>query len=147
MGFIAKELKRCFKRIHTTGIVLAQLNRTSRNEGNRRPASHDIRDSGEIEQAADRIDIIHTPDVDMRGVEQTKNRGQVMVEIIQDKHRNGPTGHREFWFRKDVTRFSDIRDAELAAARELRPKEQRVDSDGQRGASKSNFRKQQGRES
>lgn len=146
MGFIAKELKRCLKRVHTTGLVLAQLNRTSRNEGNRRPASHDIRDSGEIEQAADRIDIIHTPDVDMRGVEQTKNRGQVMVEIIQDKHRNGPTGHREFWFRKDVTRFSDIRDAELAAARELRPKEQRVDSDGQRGASKSSFRKQQGRE-
>lgn len=146
MGYIAKELKRTLKRVHTTGIVLAQLNRTSRNEGNRRPASHDIRDSGEIEQAADRIDIIHTPDVDMRGVEQTKNRGQVMVEIIQDKHRNGPTGFREFWFRRDVTRFSDIRDAELAAARELRPKEQRLDSDGQRGASKSNFRKQQGRD-
>lgn len=145
MGYIAKELKRCLKRINTTGLVLAQLNRSSRADGgNRRPASHDIRDSGEIEQAADRIDIIHTPDIDMRGVEQTKNLGQVMVEIVQDKHRNGPTGHREFWFRRDVTRFFDIRDAELSAARELRPADSRSDSGSSSGTSKSKFPKSRG---
>lgn len=144
LGYIAKELKRLFKRIHTTGLVLCQMSRTSRNEGNRRPASHDIRDSGEIEQAADRIDIIHTPDVDMRGAEQTKNRTQVMVEIIQDKHRNGPTGFREYWFRKDITRFIDIRDQELNDARSMAPKGPRTDSAAGTGASKKEFRRQQG---
>lgn len=121
MGFIAKELKRCFKRMHTTGLVLAQLNRGSRTDGNRRPAAHDIRDSGEIEQAADRIDIVHTPDKDIRGAEQTKNQSQVMVELVQDKHRNGPTGHREFWFRRDITCFIDLHDKELNSARATNP--------------------------
>lgn len=116
MGFIAKALARCGKRINRTIFGLAQLNRSARTEGgNRRPQSHDIRDSGEIEQAARRIVLLHTPDKDMRGAEQTDNQSLVMTEIIQAKHNNGRVGHREFWFRRDLTSFKDVHDGELVA--------------------------------
>jgi replicative DNA helicase len=150
MGLIAKELKKVLKRVNVTGWVLAQLNRGPKADGgNRRPVMSDIRDSGEIEQAADRIVLIHTPDVDMCGREQTKNSTQVMAELVQDKHRNGPTGFREFWFWRYLTKFGDIRDAELDAARDLQTKEQRQaheTSTGQQGASKKSFRQSQGRD-
>lgn len=116
MGFIAKELARCGKRNNRTILGLAQLNRSARSDGNnRRPQSHDIRDSGEVEQAARRIILLHVPDKDMRGTEQTPNQSQVMVEIIQAKHNNGRIGHREFWLRRDLTRFMDIGDTELSS--------------------------------
>ena len=122
MGFIAKELARCGKRHNRTVLALAQLNRGAKSDGgNRRPAPHNIRDSGEIEQAARRIILIHTPTEDMRGQDQTDNQSQVMVEIIQAKHNNGRTGHREFWFRRDLTTFVDIGDAELNKSLAERP--------------------------
>ena len=118
LGFIAKLLARCFKRLNRTGLVLAQLNRSARTSGgNRRPEPHDVRDSGEIEQAARRMIFIHTPDKDMRDQEQTPNQEQVMVELVQAKHNNGRTGSREFWFKRNLTRFYDIGDAELNAER------------------------------
>lgn len=122
MGYIAKELARCGKRHNRTILGLAQLNRSARSDGNnRRPQSHDIRDSGEIEQAARRIILLHKPDKDMRGAEQTDNQSQIMLEIIQAKHNNGRVGHREFWFRRDLTRFFDIGDSELNAVRAPAP--------------------------
>jgi replicative DNA helicase len=122
MGFIAKEFARCGKRHNRTMLVLAQLNRASKSDGgNRRPESHNIRDSGEIEQAARRIILIHTPTDDMTGKEQDMERPQVMVEVIQSKHNNGRTGKREFWFRRDLTTFVDIGEAELSRGRANAP--------------------------
>jgi len=108
VAHIANELKRCFKRVNTTGWVAAQLNRESRKEGNRRPKAHDIRDSSAVEQAADRIVMLYTPDTDMRGMEQTAEQSQVMVELVQDKDRNGPTAWPAVWFWRPQTRFFDI---------------------------------------
>jgi replicative DNA helicase len=114
MGFIAKEFARCGKRHNRTMLVLAQLNRASKSDGgNRRPESHNIRDSGEIEQAARRIILIHTPTEDMHEQPQSMDQARVMVEIIQAKHNNGRTGKREFWFHRDLTTFKDVSDAEL----------------------------------
>lgn len=139
MGYIAKELARCGKRHNRTVLGLAQLNRSARADGaNRRPQSHDIRDSGEIEQAARRILLLHKPDKDMRGAEQTDNQSQVMLEIIQAKHNNGRVGHREFWFRRDLTRFFDIGDSEIASMRAVAPM---PTSSGKPAGSKAAFRK------
>lgn len=122
MGFIAKLLARCGKRHNRTIFALGQLNRSARADGkNLRPEPHHIRDSGEIEQAARRIVLLHTPDEDMRGVEQTRNQDQVMMELYQAKHNNGRTGFREFWFRRSITRFFDIGDSELGSLRSAAP--------------------------
>lgn len=109
MGYIAKQLARCGKRHNRTIFALAQLNRSARADGkNIRPEPHHLRDSGEIEQAARRIVLLHTPDSDIRGVEQTKNQDQVMMEVHNAKHNNGSVGWREVWFRRSITRFSDM---------------------------------------
>jgi replicative DNA helicase len=140
MGYIAKELARCGKRHNRTVLGLAQLNRSARSDGgNRRPQSHDIRDSGEIEQAARRILLLHKPDKDMRGSEQTDNQSQIMLEIIQAKHNNGRVGHREFWFRRDLTRFFDIGDGELNSMRAVAPPP--PTSSAKPGGSKAAFRR------
>jgi replicative DNA helicase len=138
MGYIAKALARCGKRHNRTVFGLAQLNRSARADGkNSRPEPHNLRDSGEIEQAARRILLLHTPDTDMRGAEQTKNQEQVMMELYQAKHNNGRSGHREFWFRRSITSFYDIGDRELAAGRAAAP--QPMDDEGP-GETKGGFK-------
>ncbi len=114
MGYIAKELKRCFKRVDVTGFVLAQLNRSPGTGKDRRPpTSLDIRNSGEIEQAADDVMLIDTPYEDMRGSEQTKGQRRVMVEILKDKSRNGPTEETAVLVHDGhLTLFSDLREHE-----------------------------------
>lgn len=113
LGYIAKELKKIAKRLNIPFFVPVQLNRSSSKEGHRRPTKHDLRGSGEIENAFDRLLLLHTPKEDMRGAEQTDNQARVMIEIIQDKSRNGPIGHREFWFDRPFTDYIEIRDSEL----------------------------------
>lgn len=108
IGYIAKLLKRTAKRLDVPFFAPMQLNRGPAKE-DRRPTKNDLRDSGEVENACDRLILIHTPKVDMRGVEQTDNQLRVMVELIQAKSRNGPIGHGRFWFDRGLTHFSDMR--------------------------------------
>jgi replicative DNA helicase len=114
LGYIAKHLKKSAKRQFLPYFVPTQLNRAPTKDGvNRRPTKHDLRGSGEIENAFDRLEILHLPKEDMRGAEQTENQARVMIEIIQDKSRNGPIGRREFWFDRPFTDYVEIRDHEL----------------------------------
>jgi replicative DNA helicase len=143
MGYIAKSLARCGKRHNRTIFALAQLNRSARADGkNLRPEPHNLRDSGEIEQAARRIILLHTPDSDMRGAEQTKNQDQVMMEIYQAKHNNGSAGYREAWFRRSVTKFFDISTHEAAAERRIGDL-QKSAAAAPGGVTKADFRKGQ----
>lgn len=114
LAFIAKELKKTAVRLNLPFFVPAQLNRSPTKDGDRRrPSKHDLRGSGEIEAAFDRLLLIHLPKEDMRGAEQTDNQSRVMVEVIQDKSRNGPIGRREFWFDRPFTDYVEIRDHEF----------------------------------
>lgn len=117
LGYIVKFLKQAAKRLNIPFFVPVQLNRSSTKDGvNRRPTKHDLRGSGEIENAFDRLLLLHMPKVDMRGAEQTDNQARVMVEVIQDKSRNGPIGHREFWFDRPFTDYIEIGDHEFTKA-------------------------------
>ena len=81
-----------------------QLNRGPGKE-DRKPTKHDIRDSGEVENARSSSSS-STPRADMHAAqEQTENQLRVMVKIIPAKSRNGPLGRREFWFDRQYTRF------------------------------------------
>jgi replicative DNA helicase len=132
LGYIAKYLKKSAKRQDTPYFVPTQLNRAPTKDGVfRRPTKHDLRGSGEIENAFDRVLLLHTPKEDMRGAEQTDNQSRVMIEIIQDKSRNGPIGHREFWFDRPFTDYLDIRDHELVRT---------APSEGGGGTTKSQFK-------
>ena len=79
IGECARALKRIAKDNDVPFIVLSQLNRESA-KGNRAPTSADLKDSGDIEQVADNIILIH------------KDRDNPPYhDFILDKWRNGPT--------------------------------------------------------
>jgi replicative DNA helicase len=117
MGYIGKKLADVAKRHNRTLLGLAQLNRSARSEGgNRRPQSHDLRDSGELEQAARRILLLHVPDKDCRGAEQTESQSTVELEVIQAKHNNGRMGIRRYWFRRDIGTYQSLSNNEYASS-------------------------------
>lgn len=85
-------------------IVAAQLGRGSeeRRDG---PRLSDLRESGNIEQDADTVLMLH---VQERTPEQSKDTD--VVKVIVGKQRNGPKGHCYLDFVKPYTRFENSLD-------------------------------------
>ena len=118
VALVARQLKLLAKDIGCPVLAACQINREARKEG-RRPTKSDLRESGALEQAADRIIALHVPRKDLRGQDQTDNQARVMVEICQLKNRNGALGARAAWFDRPFVRFVDMGQAEESeAARE-----------------------------
>ena len=87
LGWITRDLKSMAKEFGCPFVALAQIHRGVEAQSNKRPRMSDLRDSGEIEQAADLVLLLYREDYYDR---QTVDRG--VVEIIADKNRNGSTG-------------------------------------------------------
>lgn len=66
IGNATRELKNCATRNNIPIVLLCQLNRLSVNE-NRSPRLTDLRDSGSIEQDADRVIMMERPEVEGEG--------------------------------------------------------------------------------
>jgi replicative DNA helicase len=94
---ISRGLKALAKELVVPVIALSQLNRQSESEG-REPRLSDLRESGSIEQDADVVIMIHQKESEM-------SAGQVPVELLVQKHRNGRTGRVEVWFVPSITKF------------------------------------------
>jgi replicative DNA helicase len=77
-------------------LVLAQLNRGPESDG-REPRKADLRESGSIEQDADRVLLLHRPSEGRDGEQQADDADNLDARLIVDKHRCGPTGR--FWLR------------------------------------------------
>lgn len=58
---ISRRLKTLFKQLNVAGVVVAQLNRGNEQGNVRAPRMSDLRDSGQIEQDADVILLLHRP--------------------------------------------------------------------------------------
>jgi replicative DNA helicase len=87
LGRITKTLKKLAKKLQISIILLCQLNRGLESRPNKRPVNSDLRESGSVEQDADKIimlyrDEYYNPDTPDKG----------LVELIITKNRNGPTG-------------------------------------------------------
>lgn len=103
---VSKSCKAIAKDLGCPVIALAQLNRESVKRsprGGRRPSSADLRQSGQIEQDADVIVLVHRPELFRVTAE---NRG--VVEVILDKQRNGPTGVVRARFFAESMRFENL---------------------------------------
>ena len=68
----------------------------------REPRLSDLRESGGIEQDADLVMFLWREKE--RGGEDQSAEGEV-IKLKLAKHRNGPTGEIELWFKKTQTRF------------------------------------------
>lgn len=91
-------MKQLAKELNITVVALAQLNRSSESRDNRKPRMSDLRDSGNIEQDANVILLIHP-------LEPDSTDPIVEVELIVAKCRGGKLGPILFDFDKPTTTF------------------------------------------
>ncbi|HEY7683986.1 MAG TPA: replicative DNA helicase [Gemmatimonadales bacterium] len=109
---ISRSLKALARELEVPVVALSQLSRASEQRGGERvPILSDLRDSGAIEQDADLVIFIHRPEMylDLREKAEKEGkdiRGKAIVELA--KHRNGPTGPINLYFRKEITRFENF---------------------------------------
>lgn len=102
IGSISRGLKGLAKELNAPIIALAQLNRGVEARADKRPLMSDLRDSGEIEQDADIVAMLHREELSNQAPQW---RG--LAELIVRKNRNGPTGECLLKFEQAITRFSD----------------------------------------
>jgi replicative DNA helicase len=101
VGETAKMLKTLARDCDIPVVCLAQLNRevTTRNDG--KPRLSDLRDSGEIEQEADCVILLHAHPMD------EQNTSVQQIDLLVEKQRNGPTSCASMTYRRPYTRFED----------------------------------------
>lgn len=99
---VSRELKRVAKDLHVPVIAMAQLNRAVETRAVKQPIMSDIRESGSVEQDADKILFIHREGYDPKSKQDNE------AEIIIAKQRNGPTGTIKLFWEGQYTRFSNL---------------------------------------
>lgn len=104
---ISRSLKALAKEFDVPVIALSQLSRAVEARGGK-PRLSDLRDSGSIEQDADVVAFIHREDKYQDNPDKPN-----IVEILIEKHRNGPTGKVELYFDDKKTSFLSIEKSEF----------------------------------
>lgn len=101
---ISRGLKGLAKELDIPILALSQLSRDSekRSVKDKKPQMSDIRESGAIEQDCDVVMLMHRDDY----YDQNTKRKNI-VELNIAKHRNGPIGLVELFFKKNVTAFKN----------------------------------------
>ena len=105
IGTIARGLKNLAKELNIPIVLLSQLSRTKQ-PGNHMPGLSRLRDSGQIEEAADMVWFVYRPE--SYGIEQYEDQHtkELAVNIIA-KGRNYGTGTFYTRFIERITRFRD----------------------------------------
>lgn len=101
VGEISRNLKRMARELQVPIIVLAQLNRSLEQRKDKRPMLSDLRDSGEIEQDADKVIFLHRDDY----FSTDKSEEDVPVDVIIAKNRNGSLDTVKLTFKKNFQQF------------------------------------------
>jgi replicative DNA helicase len=106
---ISKNLKVLARELKIPIIAASQLSRAVENRGDKKPQLADLRESGSIEQDADVVMFLYSPEEEFMP--------QRIVNVLVAKHRNGPVGEKELLFRGDRIKFYNIekRNAEISS--------------------------------
>jgi len=99
---ISRGLKALARELKIPVIALSQLSRQPEMRESKEPRLSDLRESGSIEQDADLVLFLWREKE--RGSDDQQTDGEV-VKLKLSKHRNGPTGEIDLWFKKAQTRF------------------------------------------
>ena len=100
---ISRGLKALARELSVPVIALSQLSRQPEMRESKEPRLSDLRESGAIEQDADLVMFLWR-DKERSGAEDQETDGEV-INLKLAKHRNGPTGEIQLWFKKRQTRF------------------------------------------
>ena len=102
---ISMEVREMIQELKVPVLALAQLNREAGE--NKIPNIKDLRESGQLEQDADIIALLHREDYfDITQNKVPKNDGE--VDLIFSKQRDNPIGMIKLGFIKNCTKFVDI---------------------------------------
>ncbi len=92
---ISQGLKNIARELKIPVLALSQLNRAVESRGEKMPQLSDLRESGSIEQDADVVMFLYRKDDDIRE----------LMKLKIAKHRNGPLGEIDLYFKGDRIRF------------------------------------------
>lgn len=103
ISYISRSLKALARELKIPILALSQLSRQVESRNDKRPLLSDLRESGSLEQDADVALFMYreeeyNPDTEFPN----------LAEIICRKHRTGPTGTFEVFFKKDLAQFVDL---------------------------------------
>jgi len=102
VSYISRSLKALARELDVPVVSASQLSRAVEQRTDKRPMLSDLRESGSLEQDADVVmfiyrDDMYNPDTELQNI----------AEVIVAKHRNGPTGVVQLFFRKRLAQFLD----------------------------------------
>ena len=107
--YVSGELKRLAFELSLPVLLLVQLSRAPAKDGKlRAPVLSDLRDSGALEQDAEKVVMVYRDEKKAREMEKerpgaTKGLRPTWVDV--QKHKDGETGRIPFWFRCSYFRF------------------------------------------
>lgn len=101
---IVKELRQISLDYNCTIFLIAQINRNSEKDKDKRPKISDLKDTGELEQSASTVLMLHSDNY-YKGI----NEDDEPIQIIIGKNRNGTTGVTELIYKKASQRFENKR--------------------------------------
>jgi replicative DNA helicase len=98
---ISRGLKALARELNVPVLALSQLSRSVENRQEKRPMLSDLRESGSLEQDAHVVMFLYREDY----YKNTWKEALHPTELIIAKHRNGPTGKIDLFFKSDCTKF------------------------------------------
>lgn len=110
---ISRGLKALARELNVPVVAVSQLSRQPEMRESKEPRLSDLRESGAIEQDADLV-VFLWKDKERSGEEHDLDGEVVNVKLA--KHRNGPTGEIQLWFKKRQTRFQSYAGQRYAEA-------------------------------
>jgi len=109
IGYICRELKNLAKEHNVCVIVSSQLSRALETRGySKKPQLSDLRESGAIEQDADKVLFIYRPEYYGISEDECGNSTQGIADILVEKNRTGPTGRFQLKFIREFALFQNI---------------------------------------
>ncbi|MBS3784466.1 MAG: replicative DNA helicase [Anaerolineae bacterium] len=102
VSYISRSLKGLARELDVPLVAISQLSRAVEQRSDKRPILADLRASGSLEQDADVVMFIYRDEMYNPDTEQ-----QNIAEILVAKHRNGPTGNIQLFFRDRLAQFLD----------------------------------------
>ena len=102
ISYISRALKGLARELNVPLIAASQLSRAVEQRHDKKPILSDLRESGSIEQDADVVMFIYRDEM-YNPETESKNIADIMVS----KHRHGPTGTVQLFFRKHLAQFVD----------------------------------------
>jgi replicative DNA helicase len=107
VGELSRDIKNIGQEFKMPTIVLSQLSRPEKGVP-KEPTLFDLRESGDIEQNADVVILLHREEIFYNN-EIAKERGiDNKIKVIIAKNKNGPTGYKDMVYLKEYMKLEEL---------------------------------------